>query len=56
MDDEDRIIECCNYECGKEFTRSEESDWGGQETCPHCGTEHDFSFDTCTGLYVDGIH
>jgi len=41
--------------CEKEFEIPEESSWGGDATCPYCGTIHDMCFETAMGLYVDGI-
>jgi len=47
----DRTEECRN--CEEEFERSEDSDFGGEETCPSCGAVIDFCFDTQTGLFVE---
>jgi len=41
--------------CDGLFERSEDSDFGGEETCPHCGAVHDFCFDTRMGLFVEGV-
>lgn len=49
----DRTFECTN--CNKEFERTEDSDWGGEESCPQCGTVFDFSFETNFGLYVESV-
>ncbi len=49
----DRVTECRN--CDAEFERSEDSDYGGEETCPSCKAVNEFCFETQMGLFVENV-